>query len=194
MNIDWLAPEVVATVLVIAVVVVTFVVVLLSKARRVERPQPDLSIALAELDASGPPDTGPRLEFYHVPVRLAAVVVAAAGRGARLPSNDKMPAAIDSIVPGLMDVMAAHRPTFRRWPAQLSSQGFHRLFFANLALRGDGGKGTPWSAVAGPVEHGGRKLLVGLVLGASQPNTFGQHEVAQPHAWLDVLRVKGGEP
>jgi hypothetical protein len=151
--------------------------------------EPNLKIDVASLPQSGPPAQGPRLEVYHVPVRLAVLVLAPTGRGAELPPNDQLPAIVEEIVPGLMDVLRTHQPEFRRWPAQLSTQGFSTTLFANLALPGDRGKGTPWSALAGRIDAQGKKLLVGLAVCAASPNGLGQINVERETDWLGIVRV-----
>ena len=64
-------------------------------------PEPDLFVDVSQLDASGPPATGPRIEFYGTPVRLAVVVVAPAGRQGELPPAGVLPGLMDRLVPGL---------------------------------------------------------------------------------------------
>ncbi len=137
---------------------------------RLRRPQPtpppvaDLSIDVSQLGEAGPPATGPRLELYHVPMRLAAMVIAPTGRGGQSPDDDHLPAIVDQLVPGCGAVLGAHRPVIRDWPAQLSTQGFANTFFALTRLPGDKGKSTPWCAMAGRFEADGQKFLAGLVL------------------------------
>jgi hypothetical protein len=151
--------------------------------------EPNLKIDVGSLSQAGPPAHGPRLEIYHVPVRLAVLVLAPTGRGAELPPNDQLPTIVDEIVPGFMDVLRAHQPEFRRWPGQLSTQGFATTLFANLALPGDRGKGTPWCAMAGRIDAQGKKLLVGLAVCAASPNGLGHINVERETDWLGILRV-----
>jgi hypothetical protein len=148
-----------------------------------------LRIDVGSLNATAPPIGGPRLELYHIPVRLGALVLAPTGRGGELPSNDKLPLLVDQIVPGLMDVLRSHQPRFERWPAQLSTQGFSTTLFANLALPGDRGRGTPWCALCGRIEFEGQKYLVGMALCAQTANGLGQIAVERETDWLDMLRV-----
>ena len=135
---------------------------------------------------------GPILEHYNVPVRLAAVVLAPTGRVLELPSIDQLPQLIDHIVPGLAQVMAAHRPLIRRWPSQLSAEGFAHAFFTQARLPGDGGKGTPWCSVAGRFKIHRQSLMAGLVMRAESNNNFGQSIIHKEHEWLGILRVKSG--
>lgn len=168
-------------------------VLLLLFRRRGTRPaaaEPDLSIDLAALADHGPPADGPRLEFYGTPVRLAAVVLAPAGRNSPALDASELRELIDDLVPGLSAVVESHQPLIRCWPFQLSSQGFAHAFFKHVPLPGDRGKGTPWSAVAGRFETGTRQLLAGIVCVADRPNSLGQVTVAHIGHWLDVLRVR----
>ena len=140
--------------IVIGLVVLVLVVALLGGRRK--RPadvEPDLTIDVASLPLHGPPTAGAQLEFYNLPVRLAALVLAPVGRGHRLPPKDELAGVVDEMLPGLMQVMNSHQPQFRRWPPQLSSQGFAVSFFRNAALPGDHGRGTPWCSVAGKAEE-----------------------------------------
>lgn len=152
---------------------------------------PNLRLDVASLASGGPPRGKPYLEFYSVPVRLAAIVVAPVGRDGQLPRNEDLPLVMEAILPSLMKVLAAHQPQFVRWPAQLSTQGFAHAFFNNVPLPGDHGRGTPWCSIAGKVELPVGHFLVGLVCCAAEPNSLG--EVIAKHAagWPDVIRVKG---
>lgn len=178
----------------VAAVAVLVVVVLARLLRRrpadeADRPA-DLRIDLATLPAAGPPKDGPQLEFYNLPVRLAVLVLAPAGRGSRIPPKDLLPEIVERLLPGLMRVLSSHRPIFHRWPPQLSSQGFAQTFFACVPLPGDRGRGTPWSSAAGRVEAFGRSYLVGMVFRAAEPNSLSQTVVQHTSGWLDVLRVR----
>ncbi len=129
-----------------------------------------------------------RVEVYNVPVRIAAVVIAPAGRDTMLPAD--IPKLLDQLAPGLGTVCEKDRPSIVRWPAQLSTQGFSRAFFMNAPLPGDQGKGTPWCSVAGRLEERDVSALIGLVLHAAGPNSLGQIVVERATQWLDVLRIR----
>lgn len=183
---------------VVAAVIAVVLLIILWKiftGRRRELPPkaPDLAIDLAALGTEGPPAEGPILEHYNLPVRLAAVVLAPTGRVLDLPSLDQLPQLIDHIVPGLGQVAVAHRPLIRRWPPQLSAEGFAHAFFAQAKLPGDGGKGTPWCSVAGRFKIRRRSLMAGLVMHAEADNNFSQSIIHEEHQWLGILRVKSGE-
>jgi hypothetical protein len=184
-----------------AALLAVLLVILVAVARLLRRrnkpaaaPPVDLRLRVADLPSAGPATDGPRLEFYGVPVRLAALILAPAGRNNSLPPDTELPSTVDCLIPGLTDVLAAHRPVIRAWPFQLSTQGFEHAFFNNVQLPGDRGKGTPWCSVAGRFEAGSRQFLAGLLCVADRPNSLGQVTVAHVGQWMDVLRVKHGAP
>jgi len=189
----WIVVGVLAVLAVLVVVIGLAVILFLLRQFRTRRmpAESDLSIDVLRLDASGPGDKSPRLEYYGTPVRLAVLVLAPAGRSSELPPKDEMRTTIDRLIPGLADVVDAHQPIFRRWPEQLSSQGFAQKFFANVRLPGDRGRGTPWCGVAGKFDAGQQQLLVGLVCCADRPNALNQVIVQHEGLWHDVLRVRG---
>ncbi len=183
----WMGVAAAAVVIVVALLLVRW----LRTSRKVRRqPESDLFVDVGQLDAAGPPQQGPRLEFYGTPVRLAVVVVAPAGRHGELPPAGVLPSLMDRLVPGLPNVVAVHRPMICRWPAQLSTQGFAQSFFNQVALPGDRGKGTPWCSIAGKLQVGDRLFLVGLVCCANQSNGLSQVVVQYEGQWLDILRIR----
>ena len=151
---------------------------------------PYLAIDVTALGQEGPPAGPPVLEFYNLPVRVAAVVLAPVGQMRTLPPPAELPKVFDAIVPGLDRVAALHKPEIHGWPTQVSSRGFAQRFFANVRLPGDGGKGTPWSAAAGVIKLRGQPLMVGLVLCAAAPNSFGQTTLDREEKWLGCFRVR----
>jgi hypothetical protein len=153
-------------------------------------PPIDLTIDRSELGESGPPGGQLSLELYNVPVRLAALIIAPAGRGAQLAAGSRLVDLADEIVPGMAEIIELHRTRLFEWPAQLSTQGFSNTLFANLQLPGDRGKGTPWSVIAGRFEAGQKNVLAGVVLCAGAPNSLGQFVIDRPGQWLDLLRVR----
>jgi len=176
---------------VIAIVVLWIAWRLLRRRRRVLVPlSPDLKVLVANLGNDGPPQGPPVLELYNLPVRLAAIVLAPVGRVRDLPPDDQLPTLIEAIIPGLDQVTALHRPLIRRWPNQVSARGFAHLFFSNAKLPGDGGKGSPWSSVAGVFKVKGQPVMAGLVLRAAGANSLGQTIVEEEHQWLGCLRVR----
>lgn len=179
-------------VLALAVLVVLYVArKVIARRRRPPTPEaPDLTLDITSLGEAGPPAKSPVLEYYHLPVRLAAVVLAPAGRGGQLPSPDRAAATLDAIVPGLSHVFALHRPLVRQWPPQLSPRGFAHAFFAHARLPGDGGKGTHWCSLAGVFKVQGQPVMAGLILRTAAPTNLGQAIVEQETKWLDVLRIR----
>jgi hypothetical protein len=181
-----LAALVVIAVLVFAMVLPWWV----RRRRRVPAPvAPTLKVNVAALPEAGPPESGPALRIYNVPVRLAMVVLAPVGRGAETPAADEVSEIIDQIVPGLGAVAAAHGSAIKVWPAQLSSQGFLHQFSVNVGLPGDAGKGTPWCSACGRFEADGTPYLAGLLLCAAKGNSLGQFLVERESQWPDMLRV-----
>ncbi len=157
------------------------------------RPKEDLGVDISRLDSAGPPDEFPRLEFYGIPVRLSAVVIAPCGRGSQLPPPEVMPGVMERLVPGLTDIVAAHHPTVRRWSEQLSAHGFTLAFFNKLSLPGSGGKGTPWCSIVGRLSLGERQFLIGMVCTSGSPNSLGQVVIEHEGQWLNTLRVRERE-
>ncbi len=179
----------VAAVLLVVVLLLASVVGRRSR-RRPAVPEDQRPIRIEELGALARPTQGPQLEFYHVPVRLAAVVIAPAGRGRQIPPVELVPELLDQASPGLGDVVRAHMPELRRWPEQLSTSGFAQRFFMLAPLPGAAGKGSVWCEIAGRLDAGGGSFLAGLVCRADAPNNFSQVTVQRTTDWLDVLRVR----
>jgi len=152
---------------------------------------PDLTIKLAHLGEQGPPPGTPELEFYNMPVRLAAVIIAPAGRIRELPPVEQMGPIFDALLPGLDRVVEKHGPMIRRWPPQMSAQGFAQIVFQNCRLPGEGGKGSPWSTVAGVFRHEGQPMMGALVLRTGRATSHGQTTINAEHEWLGCLRIKG---
>ncbi len=150
----------------------------------------DVAIDVPGMVEQGPPQGGPQLTCYGVPVRVAVIVLAPTGRHGELPSGMEMPTLAEGIVPGLMTILSRDRPQVERWPPQLSRHGFIQSFFSNVRLPGDKGKGTPWCSVVGRVDHEGNSYLVGFVLCASKNNALGPVEIEHAGRWLDVLRLR----
>lgn len=163
--------------------------------RRKPLPKPfDLSVDVRTLPVVPPAaEPGPVLEFGGLPTRLALVVLAPSGRGNPLPAPEHWPSLLDSIVPGLAEVAEKDQPTIRRWPEQLSTEGFAHAFFSNVPLPGDRGRGTPWCAVAGLARWGNQPFLAGLVLLAGRPNSFAQEMMENEGSWYRLLRVRLGD-
>lgn len=156
------------------------------------RVEPSLAIDVDGLSTEPPPKSGPGLTFYNLPVRLVAIVLAPAGRAGVVPEADGMPDLLDAIVPGLADVVAAHRPVRLRWPEQLSGSGFAHSFFVHARLPGDAGKGTPLSSVAGMAKTHLGSVMVAMVVRAERPNSYGQQILETEGDWLRAFQTKPG--
>jgi hypothetical protein len=181
---------VLAATCVLLVAVFAWLIIVAGRRKTALLPSVDLRIDVARLASDGPPTEGPTLEFYGMPVRLVALVLAPAGRHAELPSQQELVAALDDLVPGLAAVVSSHRPMLRQWPTQLSTQGFTHAFFNNVQLPGDRGKGTRWCSVAGRFEARDQQLMAGMLCAAEKPNSMSQVAIAHIGQWLDVVRVK----
>jgi len=159
--------------------------------RRKPEPPPRLpSIEVQGLSTAGPLPGPPVLEFYHLPVRLAAVLLAPVGRARELPPPQQIPELLDAVIPGLGKVFIKHRPIVRLWPSQLSPRGFSHGFFTHAPLPGDAGKGTPWCSVAGVFKHKDQPMVVGMVMRTDSPTSLGQTIVENETKWLDALRIR----
>ena len=189
-------PNFEVTIAVIALVILFAVATstLLWRLRRRRQPpaeeHPELVIDIGNLSDAGPPKDSAQLEIYNLPVRLAVMVLAPVGRGGQLPPADQLPDLVDQIVPGMMSVLEGHQPEFRRWPPQLSSQGFMRSFFSHLRLPGDRGRGTVWCSIVGKFTAQETQLLAGLVCCAERPNSVTELVVERDAQWLDILRIR----
>ncbi|TWT32658.1 hypothetical protein [Blastopirellula retiformator] len=157
-------------------------------------PPPDRRVTRIDIerDAAQGPRTliGPRVEVYHVPVRVIAVVIAPAGRNRSIPDEDQLRKIMEAFAPGMMQVVRSHRPDFFRWPGQLSVSGFAQSFFVEAALPGEKGVGTEWCAVAGRFDCGGQQYLIGLVCCADEENSLSHIQVDRPQQWLDIFRIR----
>jgi hypothetical protein len=153
-------------------------------------PAPPEPLDVQKLVNQGPPAGPPTLEFYNIPVRLAAVVLAPVGRSGELPPPSELPALYESLLPGLGQIVELHQPLIRRWPSQVSTRGFAHAFFQNAWWPGDHCKGTPWSAVAGIFKSEGQPFMAALVLRAAAANSLGHIMLSTEYEWLGCLRVK----
>lgn len=175
------------------VLVLAWLVILLRRRSTTSKPEtPDLTIDLPSLGMEGPPAAGVQVDCYNLPMRLAAVILAPAGRVNQLPTRDKWPELLDQIVPGLSDVLTDHQPLVRAWPEQLSANGFAHLFFANAKLPGERGKGSPWCSLAGKFESEGDFYMAALLFRSAKPNSLGEFTM-EPTDWLGCLRVRASE-
>ena len=190
-NIVLSSPTTWAVITGVAVVVVLIIVarVVLVGRRRTTQSFDDLSVDVKELGAHGPPP-GSQLEYYGTPVRVALLVLAPAGRHHELPSKEELPSLVEQFVPGFIDILSLHQPSYRGWPAQISSSGFAHSFFNHVPLPGDRGKSTPWCGIAGKFTALGQQFLVGMVVVADSVNGFSQRIVEHEGQWHDILRVR----
>lgn len=147
-------------------------------------------IDVAALDASGAPDSGPQLEYYGCPVRLAILVLAPVGRDGVPLKKEQLPGLLDQFVPQFLSVVASHQPQLYFWPGQVSAAGFSNAFFGQFVFPGERGKGTPWCGLTGRFAAQGGHYLAGLVCCGETALGLGQLVIEQEGQWHDVLRVK----
>jgi hypothetical protein len=181
---------VIAVVLMVGLVVLLAMVVFRGKRGNSNDGLENLTIDISQLPSHGPDGAAPQLELFGTTVRIAVIVIAPAGRGSELPSKFNLPGVFDGVVPGLMELVNRHEPVFRRWPQQLSVQGFIHSFSSNMELPGERGHDTPWASIAGRVNVGGHSLLLGMILCSDDNNNMGYFSVEHAGQWLDMLRIR----
>lgn len=177
--------------LVIGLVVVGVIVYLYVLPKKDLPPEVEpVEIAIDPMVPSGPKSLlGPEVRIYNVPVRIVAIVVAQAGRGHDMISEETLRGLMEHFLPQMMAVVRAHRPDVYRWPGQMSTRGFSQRFFTQANLPGHHGEGTPWTAVSGRVDYLGTGYLIGLVCCADDDNPLGQILVEQKQQWTDIIRI-----
>jgi hypothetical protein len=162
------------------------------------RPAPvTLTDASLVIDLSSLPIGDPhssRLTVYHIPVRLAVVVIAPLGREANPPTHSQVPELLNQLVPNLASVMGHDETIVKIWPRQLSATGFGPTLLRHLQLPGGRGQGTPWCLVSGRTTFAAASYAIGLALAASSVNNLGIVSVESEHQWLDVLRLRADNP
>ncbi len=131
-----------------------------------------------------------RLTVYHLPARLALVVLAPAGTEVGL--DGAAAEVLDRVVPGLGAIATQDAARIRLWPPQLSQQGFSVAFQRRTQRPEPEGQPSHWVLVAGRAQIGRHAVLLGLGLRTDEPTTLGRLALA-PHQWLDVLRIKTAE-
>jgi hypothetical protein len=147
-----------------------------------------LVLDLSELPTAEPGPT--RVTVYHIPVRLAVVVIAPLGRESDPPKHSDVPHLLDRVVPGLASVMSRDQTIVRTWPRQLSATGFAPSLMRHVKLPNDRGRNSPWCLVSGRATFNNASYSVGFALAAADPNNLGLIVVESEHEWLDVLRVR----
>ncbi len=129
------------------------------------------------------------LRLYHLPARLALVVVAPLGRESEVVEVDCVPVLLDRSVPGLGRLFDRTRPKTVVWPVQVSAAGFARRLATWLTANGRSLKNSPWTVVVGRSSADDRHYLLGLVLRTEQPTQLEVVEVDSPYKWLDTVRL-----
>ena len=182
---------------VLLLAVLGFAFVLIQRAKRKTRTSvdvgesDDLAVEVLQLDVNPPTGLPPKLQLLGVDSNLAVLVLAPRGNGVTFPSSEQLHSLVDRICPGFSKILDAHQPLFRRWPAQMSFEGFTHAIAHNMKLPGERGKGTPWSTLVGRISVPGGQLFVGLVCLSANPNGMGQIVVEHEGKWTDSLRIVG---
>ena len=145
----------------------------------------EISTAVASRDLT----RSPRLTLLGIPQQVIVLVLAPRGRTIDVPQPDQMRIFIDRIAPGFSQVLDTDQPFFRKWPPQLSSEGFAHRFASQLPLPGDHGRGTPLTSVVGTINVPGGQLFVGMILRAKSANQTGQFTVDSEGQWTEILRI-----
>jgi hypothetical protein len=166
---------------------------LLSFIRRLFRrepthPAPHLQERFADYPPVKPSSADVRLEIERVPVRLRLVVIAPAGKESDVDMN-KLDALLDRVVPDLSKVVAADKPRVRRWPMQLSYEGFANHFHKNAIIPEGEHQPSKWIVVAGRAKLADCQVMVGLGLEAGRPVPLG-HMTLDSHEWPVALKVR----
>jgi len=174
----------------IVVIAVVFVAARRNRKPRAQQGEARPDIAVERLDGQGPRTQGPVLCIRGVAVRVAAVVVAPLGRGASVPPVENWSGILDTLLPGLAEVVQRDKPLMRPWPGQLSREGFNHAVSHAAALPGDRGRDTPWCLVTGPVTWQSRPLMVCLIGRAAQPNPLIPIYVPDEAKWSDAVSIR----
>ena len=153
------------------------------------RSQSDLRFDLAALPLPVAGTTPFPLRLYHLPARLALVVVAPLGREGGVVDVDAIPRLLDEAVPGLGKVYGLCEPKTWVWPVQLSAKGFRHQIAGGLHVAGQPLAGSPWTVIVGRASDGERQYMIGLALRTNGPNKLDVVEVESPQKWLDVVRL-----
>ena len=174
----------------VALVVVVLLVLLATSFKKTKKAGPTgpPPLDLRSFGQQGPPAAGPQLAAMNVPVRLAALVVAPAGREGQLPADQALAMMMDQSIPGIAKVIQQHQPQIYRWPGQLSAEGFNRIFFTSTGLSNQG-KGTPWCCAAGPIIYKDHRMFVGMLMRSQAENNIAQYSFDKDTKWLDVIRA-----
>tara|TARA_B100000945_G_scaffold316626_1_gene317901 strand:+ start:1523 stop:2101 length:579 start_codon:yes stop_codon:yes gene_type:complete len=159
-----------------------------NKKQTTDEQQVNLTIAIEKLPLLPVINEPVRMEIYGSPVRIRALVISPIGRGQSLPEKEHLGNILNHFIPDFMRILELHQPIFRKWPEQLSSNGFIQSFFNNLAIPNKG-QGTVWCSIAGKIEVLGSGYLIGMVCNTATPNSLSQITVQHPGQWLDILRV-----
>ena len=172
-----------------AVVVVLVIALILFFVLSAKKPTVDPDAGLDEDLSQYPPAPKAgthQLQFEGQAVRLRFVVLTG-GKTVEL-DNDMAEGVLQSVVHGLGEVADLDKPRIKIWPPQLSHAGFAATFFRHVDRPEPVGKPSRWILAAGPAKVGGRQMLVGLAMLASESSTRGNVSL-DAEDWTDMLRI-----
>ena len=148
------------------------------------------------------PPNAASLTIYGVPLRLVAVIVAAAGNQHKIASYAELLESFEQAVPSFSKVLKTHKPKIVPWGAQLSTTGFAAKFHASVTLP-DANElaanseqeyglrnGSHWCSVVGPMRRGDQVLLVGLLLHSDILTTVGRCTAENPQLWRTFCSIR----
>ena len=180
---------VVATVVLLAFVFLLMAIRKKGTAPKQSSSQPELSIDIAKLNTSPPSGLPPKLQLFGIDTQLVVLALAPRGNSVEFPSPEQLRTIVERLSPGFSKLLDHHQPVFRRWPTQMSFEGFQNAFAFNMKLPSEKGKGTPWSTIVGTLNVPNGQLFVGIVCMANEPNQFGQIVVEHEGKWTDTIRA-----
>jgi hypothetical protein len=128
------------------------------------------------------------LKVHNLPVRLGAIALAPLGR-IELPSDEELPAVLDTLVPGLGAFVKRDNPVVRNWPNQVSVGGFANNLALHLQVAEHDFSESPWCLVAGKTRRPAGLLLVALAFAAPRPNRLGVIRLEDESQWMQAVQV-----
>jgi hypothetical protein len=128
------------------------------------------------------------LKVHNLPVRLGAIAIAPLGR-IELPSDEELPAVLDTLVPGLGAFVERDTPVVRNWPNQVSVGGFANNLALHLQVAEHDFSESPWCLVAGKTRRPAGLLLVALAFAAPRPNRLGVIRLEDESQWMQAVQV-----
>jgi hypothetical protein len=133
------------------------------------------------------PSSPPSMSVFHVPARVRLIVLAPAGKGSVIDTNN-IGWVLDRVVPGLGRLAHRDRPRIVVWPSPASAQGFAGSFHRATANNTPKDDPSNWVMLAGRARGGGQTVFLGLAMWTDEPTTLGRRNI-DAGEWLEVLRL-----